>query len=168
MIEQLITDLVFWLFCLITVGGAVYVLLSEHVLYAAYGLLVTFLGVAGIFVFAGAEFVAAAQIMIYVGGILVLLVFGIMLSSRKKARLSHLKVENTPRSTGLLIACLLGGVLILLVSRLSFTEEVNGIWLAVKSFGFSLMTTYVLILEVIGMLLLMALIGATYLVKDDQ
>lgn len=168
MTEQLITDLVFWLFCLITVGGAVYVLLSNHVLYAAYGLLVTFLGVAGIFVFAGAEFVSAAQIMIYVGGILVLLVFGIMLSSRKKAGMSHLKVENAPRSTGLLIACLLGGVLILLVSRLSFAGEVTGIWLTVKSLGFSLMTTYVIILEVIGMLLLMALIGATYLAKDDQ
>lgn len=168
MTEQLITDVVFWLFCLITVGGAVYVLLSEHVLYAAYGLLVTFLGVAGIFVFAGAEFVSAAQIMIYVGGILVLLVFGIMLSSRKKAGLSHLKVENTPRGTGLLVACLLGGVLILLVSRLSFTGEASSAWLTIKSFGFSLMTTYVVILEVIGLLLLMALIGATYLAKDDQ
>ncbi len=168
MTEQLITDLVFWLFCLITVGGAVYVLFSEHVLYAAYGLLVTFLGVAGIFVFAGAEFVSAAQIMIYVGGILVLLVFGIMLSSQKKTGLSHLKVENAPRGTGLLIACLLGVVLILLVSRLTFTGEVTGTWLAVKSFGFSLMTTYVVILEVIGILLLMALIGATYLAKDDQ
>lgn len=168
MTEQLITDLVFWLFCLITVGGAVYVLLSNHVLYAAYGLLVTFLGVAGIFVFAGAEFVSAAQIMIYVGGILVLLVFGIMLSSRRKARQDHLKVENAPRGMGVLIAGLLGGVLILLASRLSFSSQVTGNWLAIKSLGFSLMTTYVVILEVVGVLLLMALIGATYLAKDDQ
>lgn len=168
MTEQLITDLVFWLFCLITVGGAVYVLLSNHVLYAAYGLLVTFLGVAGIFVFAGAEFVSAAQIMIYVGGILVLLVFGIMLSSRRKAGIDHLKVENAPRGMGVLIAGLLGTMLILLASRLSFSSDANGQWLAVKSLGFSLMTTYVVILEVVGMLLLMALIGATYLAKDDQ
>lgn len=168
MTEQLITDLVFWLFCLITIGGAVYVLLSNHVLYAAYGLLVTFLGVAGIFVFAGAEFVSAAQIMIYVGGILVLLVFGIMLSSRRKAGIDHLKVENVPRGTGVLIAGLLGTMLILLASRLSFSSDVNGQWLAIKSLGFSLMTTYVVILEVVGMLLLMALIGATYLAKDDQ
>lgn len=168
MTEQLITDLVFWLFCLITVGGAVYVLLSNHVLYAAYGLLVTFLGVAGIFVFAGAEFVSAAQVMIYVGGILVLLVFGIMLSSRRKAGIDHLKVENAPRGTGILIAGLLGTMLILLASRLSFSSSANGQWLAVKSLGFSLMTTYVVILEVVGMLLLMALIGATYLAKDDQ
>ena len=168
MTEQLITDLVFWLFCLITVGGAVYVLLSNHVLYAAYGLLITFLGVAGIFVFAGAEFVSAAQIMIYVGGILVLLVFGIMLSSRRKAGSDHLKVENAPRGMGILLAVLLGAMLILLASRLSFSSKATENWLAVKSFGFSLMTTYVVILEVVGMLLLMALIGATYLAKDDQ
>lgn len=168
MTEQLITDIVFWLFCLITVGGAVYVLLSNHVLYAAYGLLVTFLGVAGIFVFASAEFVSAAQIMIYVGGILVLLVFGIMLSSRRKAGIDHLKVENAPRGTGILIAGLLGTMLILLASRLSFSSDATGQWLAIKSLGFSLMTTYVVILEVVGMLLLMALIGATYLAKDDQ
>ncbi len=168
MTEQLITDLVFWLFCLITVSGAVYVLLSNHVLYAAYGLLVTFLGVAGIFVFASAEFVSAAQIMIYIGGILVLLVFGIMLSSRRKAGIDHLKVENAPRGTGILIAGLLGTMLILLASRLSFSSDATGQWLAIKSLGFSLMTTYVVILEVVGMLLLMALIGATYLAKDDQ
>ncbi|WP_367913254.1 NADH-quinone oxidoreductase subunit J [Leadbetterella sp. DM7] len=168
MTEQLFTDLVFWLFCLVTVGGAVYVLLSNHVLYAAYGLLVVFLGVAGIFVFAGAEFVSAAQVMIYVGGILVLLIFGIMLSSRRKARHDHLKVENAPRGTGVLIAGLLGAMLILLGSRLAFSGKPTGKWLAVKSLGFSLMTNYVVILEIIGMLLLMALIGATYLAKDDQ
>ena len=168
MTESLISDLIFWLFCLITVGGAVYVLLSNHVLYAAYSLLVTFLGVAGIFVFAGGEFVSAAQIMIYVGGILVLLVFGIMLSSRRKSGIDHLKVENAARGTGPLIAVFLGALLILLVSRLSFSNAATGEWLAVKSLGFSLMTTYVVILEEIGMLLLMALIGATYLAKDDQ
>ncbi len=168
MSEQLITDLIFGLFCLITVGGAVYVLWSKHVLYAAYGLLLTFLGVAGIFVFAGAEFVSAAQIMIYVGGILVLLVFGIMLSSRKKDGVGHLTVENAPRGTGVRTAVLLSAVLVLLLSRLIFSAEVNGQWLAIKQLGLSLMTTYVVILEVIGILLLMALVGATYLAKDDQ
>ena len=106
--------------------------------------------------------------MIYVGGILVLLVFGIMLSSRRKAGSDHLKVENAPRGMGILLAVLLGAMLILLASRLSFSSKATENWLAVKSFGFSLMTTYVVILEVVGMLLLMALIGATYLAKDDQ
>lgn len=161
-------DVTFWLFCLITIAGAVYVLLSNHVLYAAFGLLVSFLGVAGIFVFANAEFVSAAQIMIYVGGILILLLFGIMLSSNKKLGRKYLEVENAPIGLSLLIVFGLGAVLILLSSRLVFQGPAFLEIVPIKTFGFSLMTTYALILEIVGMLLLMALIGATFLANDDK
>lgn len=144
-----------------------YVLLSKHVLYAAYGLLVTFLGVAGIFVFSGAEFMAAAQIMIYVGGIMILLVFGIMLSARKKAVGEYLEVENAEKGKGLLLAVLLGAVWLVLVSKLVFIGDEVQELLSIKRMGYSLMTTNVLVLEIIGVLLLMALVGATYIAKDE-
>lgn len=171
MIEQLLgqlPDIIFWLFCILTITGGLYVLLSNHVLYAAYGLLVSFLGVAGIFVFAQADFVSAAQIMIYVGGILVLLIFGIMLSSNKKLGVNHLEVENAPKWLGIVIVAGLSAVLLTLSSKLSLSQKSNAEFLSVKSLGFSLMTQYVLILEIVGILLLMALIGATYLAKDDK
>jgi NADH-quinone oxidoreductase subunit J len=161
----LLPDVVFWLFCVITIAGGLYVLFSNHLLYAAYGLLVCFLGVAGIFVFAHADFVSAAQIMIYVGGILVLLIFGIMLSSSKK---KPLEVENVPQWLGVVIVASLSTVLLTLVSRLVFSGDPNSQFLSLKTIGFSIMTQYVLVLEIIGILLLMALIGATYLAKDDQ
>jgi NADH-quinone oxidoreductase subunit J len=161
----LLPDVVFWLFCVITIAGGLYVLFSNHLLYAAYGLLVCFLGVAGIFVFAHADFVSAAQIMIYVGGILVLLIFGIMLSSSKK---KPLEVENVPQWLGVVIVASLSTVLLTLVSRLVFSGDSNSQFLSLKTIGFSIMTQYVLVLEIIGILLLMALIGATYLAKDDQ
>src|SRR6218665_170433 len=82
---EMFTQIVFGLFCLITMLGALYVLLSDNLLYAAFGLLVSLLGVSGIFVFAGAEFVAVSQIMIYIGGILVLIIFGILLSNKKSS-----------------------------------------------------------------------------------
>lgn len=161
-------DIVFWLFCLLTLGGGVYVLLSRHVLYAAYGLLVTFLGVAGIFVYSGAEFVAAAQIMIYVGGIMILLVFGIMLSARKRQEGRYLEVENASGSRGLLLAVLMAAVWLVLVSKLVFIGDEVGELLSIKRVGYSLMTTNVLVLEIVGVLLLMALVGATYIAKDEQ
>jgi NADH-quinone oxidoreductase subunit J len=171
MIEQFLAqlpDIIFWLFCIITIAGGLYVLFSNHVLYAAYGLLVSFLGVAGIFVFAQADFVSAAQIMIYVGGILVLLIFGIMLSSNKKLGVNHLEVENAPRWLGIVIVAGLSAVLLTLSGRLVVSGKSGNDFLSLKTLGFSLMTQYVLILEILGILLLMALIGATYLAKDDK
>lgn len=166
--NQHIIDVVFWLFCLITIAGALYVLFSNHVLYAAYGLLVCFLGVAGIFVFANADFVSGAQIMIYVGGILVLLVFGIMLSSNKKEGQKYLSVNNSPFTFSLLIVICMSAILVLVSGKLIFMGKPSVSFLPLKDIGFYLMTSYVLILEIIGLLLLMALVGATFIAKDDK
>ncbi len=72
----------FILFSIIIVASAFYVLWSKSVVHSAFALLFTFLGVAAIFVLASADFLAVAQIMIYVGGILVLLVFGVLLTNK--------------------------------------------------------------------------------------
>ncbi|ADQ16465.1 NADH-ubiquinone/plastoquinone oxidoreductase chain 6 [Leadbetterella byssophila DSM 17132] len=157
-------DLVFWLFCLLTIGGGVYVLLSKNVLYAAYGLLSTFLGVAGMFVFAGAEFMAAAQIMIYVGGIMILLIFGIMLSTRRK----YLVVEDAAQNRGILVAVLLAAVWIVLIIKLRLLSGEPVELISIKKVGLALMTSHVLILELVGVILLMALVGATYIARDDR
>jgi len=79
-------ELIFLLFTLLTLGSAVAILLTRNVMYAAFFLLLTLLGVAGLFVLAGADFLAVAQIMIYVGGVLVLIMFGVMLTQNKSAQ----------------------------------------------------------------------------------
>ena len=66
---------VFWLAAL-TVGSAVVVVLARSLIYSAFALLFTFLGVAGFYLLLGADFLATTQLLIYVGGILVLLLFG--------------------------------------------------------------------------------------------
>ena len=158
----------FGLFCLISVLGALYVLFSKNVLYASYGLLVSFLGVAGIFVFAGGEFVSAAQIMIYIGGILILLIFGIMLSSNKKLGKGSLKVENMDTTFGLAVAVSLSLLLTFLILEVKFNTNALKPQQHIKNLGYNLMTDSVLVLEVIGILLLMALVGATYVAKRDE
>ncbi|MCP9754306.1 NADH-quinone oxidoreductase subunit J [Lacihabitans sp. CCS-44] len=161
-------NVAFGIFCLIAIIGALYVLFSKNVLYASYGLLVSFLGVAGIFVFAGGEFVSAAQIMIYIGGILILLIFGIMLSSNKKMGKGKLNIENMDMVFSLTIAVSLSLLLSFLVLESKFNTRSFKPQQHIKNLGYNLMTDSVLVLEIIGVLLLMALIGATYIAKKDE
>ena len=74
--------LVFYLFALVTVGSAAVVVLARSLIYSAFALLFTFFGVAGLYVILGADFLAATQLLVYVGGILVLLLFGVMLTHK--------------------------------------------------------------------------------------
>ena len=80
----MIPDLSYILFgsiCLITIITGVWVVISPNLIHSAVSLLFTLFGVAGLYVFLYADFIAATQIIIYVGGILVLIIFGVMLTN---------------------------------------------------------------------------------------
>src|SRR5438445_13641317 len=104
-----ISTAVFYLVALITVGSAAMVAFSRNIIYSAFSLLGAFGGVAGIYVFLGADFVAAVQLLIYVGGILVLVLFAVMLTHRIT------DVEITNRAAGRLPALLAIGIFIFLL-----------------------------------------------------
>nr|MCS5624853.1 NADH-quinone oxidoreductase subunit J [Candidatus Neomarinimicrobiota bacterium] len=72
----------FWFIIAVTVLSAAVVVLSNQLIYSAIALLVTLFGVAGIYVFLWADFIAGVQLLVYIGGILVLIIFGIMLTNR--------------------------------------------------------------------------------------
>ena len=74
-------QLLFWLFALLACGGAVGVVVSQRVVRMALSLIVSLSAVSALFFLASADFVGAAQLMVYVGGTVVLLVFGVMLTS---------------------------------------------------------------------------------------
>jgi len=75
-------DVIFWIFALITVSSAFITAFAKNIVYAAFALLFTFFGIAGLYVMANADFLAVTQLLVYVGGILILLIFGVMLTSR--------------------------------------------------------------------------------------
>src|SRR5205814_2131479 len=77
-----LVDLIFYLFAVMTVAGAAGCAFSRNIIYSAWSLLFAFMGVAGLYVFLGADFPAVAQVLIYVGGILVLILFAIMLTKQ--------------------------------------------------------------------------------------
>ena len=89
-----ISVIILYAFAALALLSALYVAFTRNLLYAAFGLIVAFLGVAGIFMMLGATFIAISQILVYVGGILVLIVFGIMLTNRLKGQRVVSKTYN--------------------------------------------------------------------------
>src|SRR5947207_6086209 len=104
-----VSTAVFYLIAIITVGSAVMVAFSRNIIYSAFSLLGTFAGVAGIYVFLGADFVAAVQLLIYVGGILVLILFAVMLTHRIT------DVQITNRAAGRIPGILMVGIFLALL-----------------------------------------------------
>src|SRR5688572_7750123 len=107
MIGEAIT---FYVFAAVTVGSAAIVVLARSLIYSAFALLFTFFGVAGLYVLLGADFLAATQLLVYVGGILVLLLFGVMLTH--KLYDLDLRSEVTQFLPGIIVS---GGLFVLLV-----------------------------------------------------
>jgi len=167
-----VIQLAFYGFAILTIGSALAVLLTKNVLYAAFFLLLTLFGVAGLFVLASADFLAIAQLMIYVGGVLVLVVFGVMLTHKPELPGdSNSQVPNTVPSlnrswvVALLVSGSLFAALYTLLARANFLifNQPIGWQSTITTIGKQLMTESVLPFELIGILLLAALVGATYL-----
>ncbi len=167
--KALVTQILFYFFAAITVGSAAVVVFSRSLIYSAFALLFTFFGVAALYVFLGADFLAATQLVIYVGGILVLLLFGVMLTH--KLYDLNLKTETFQFLPGLLIMLAvfltLAGV-IMNTSWLSRGERPMNPTTA--EIGELFMKDYVLPFEIASVFLLIALIGAAMIVRrrDSQ
>ena len=155
-------DFTFWTIALITVGSAVVVVQSDKLLYSAIALLFTLFGVAGLYIFLWADFLAAVQVVIYVGGILVLMIFGIMLTNRiTSVNISHTSVQRG--MGGLVVAGVLGTLGYMIMNTPWLEQTVTEPEQTTASIGYLLMMDYLLPFEVASLLLLGALIGAAML-----
>jgi NADH:ubiquinone oxidoreductase subunit 6 (subunit J) len=155
---------VFALFALVTVGSAAVVVLARSLIYSAFALLFTFFGVAGLYLILGADFLAATQLLVYVGGILVLLLFGVMLTH--KLYDLDLKSEVTQFVPGLIISM---GLFVVLAVTAVRTPWAVGAGRApqptTRAIGHLFMTDYLLPFEAASILLLVALMGAAMIVR---
>jgi NADH-quinone oxidoreductase subunit J len=156
--------ILFYIFAAVTVASAVGVVVSKNIVRTAVQLLFTLLGVAGIYFLLGAEFLAAVQLVIYVGGTLVLIIFGVMLTAR--ASLMQLSATRTEKWATAVAAALLLVALIAAVcmERLHGQSRVADHY-AVNRLGQSLLGDYLLPFELSSVLLLAVMIGAAYLAK---
>ncbi len=160
-------NIVFWFFVIMTITAALMVVLSKNIVYAAIALLVTLLGVAAMYVFLWADFMAGTQVMIYIGGILILLLFGIMLTHKiTSARISH---TNVQRGVGALIVVVIFAGLAWMVNITPWLKIPNQEpQQTVHDIGTLLMTDFLLPFEVASVLLLGALIGAAVLARKEK
>lgn len=144
-------------FSILALMAAFALLLIKNVFHGALLLLVVLLSIAGIYVMLFAEFLAVSQIMIYAGGLLVLILFGIMLSQRRLGK--PMAVE-----TGRIIpALLIGGVvfaLLIYVRPSNSTSAISPSPDPIKEVGFAMLTDWVAPFEISGLLLLVSLVGA--------
>ncbi|MGR3810265.1 NADH-quinone oxidoreductase subunit J family protein [Jiulongibacter sp. NS-SX5] len=148
------------------IGGALYLFFTKNILYGAYGLLTSLMSVGGLFLLSGAEFVAISQVMVYVGGILILIMFGIMLSAKGEKKEDALRVVNVNNLVSLFFAVIIAAGLIFFSLQVGdFGNLAAPSLTQVNDLGMNLMTTQVLILEIVGVLLLLVLIGASYIAK---
>jgi NADH-quinone oxidoreductase subunit J len=157
---------VFYLIALITVVSAGMVAFSRNIIYSAFSLLGTFMGVAGLYIFLGADFVAAAQVLIYVGGILVLILFAVMLTHR----ITDVAITN--RAAGRVPALIVVGVLAyLLVQTIRETTWVRAKEIVyaptTAKIGDQFLEQYLLPFELASVILLAAMIGAVVLSRKE-
>lgn len=158
------SDVVFLFFAVITVASAVVVVLSKSLIYSAFSLLFTFFGVAVLYVFLGADFLAGTQILIYVGGILILLLFGVMLTHRLYNL--NLTTERFQSITGSVIALavFLSLSLVAIQTQWKVVENTE-LEPTTSKIGQAFLQGYLLPFEIASILLLVALIGAAMLVR---
>ena len=158
---------VFYVFAAITVLSAAVVVLARSLIYCAFALLFTFFGVAGLYVLLGADFLAATQLLIYVGGILVLLLFGVMLTH--KLYDLDLRSEVTQFPAGIIVA---GGLFAILAATALRTRWATGAGrppsATTAEIGHLFMTQYLLPFEAASILLLVALMGAAMIVRRKK
>ena len=161
------SDIAFWVIVGITIGSAFMVVQSKSLLYSAYALLFTFIGVTGLYIFLWADFLAIVQVVVYVGGILVLIIFGIMLTNKiTSVNISHTSMQ---KSVGAIVVIgfigLLGYMILntpwLVLSNAEPSDTTSAI-------GRLLLMDYLLPFEAVSLLLLGALIGATTLSRKDS
>jgi NADH-quinone oxidoreductase subunit J len=155
---------VFYLFAALTVGAAGVVVLARSLIYSAFALLFTFFGVAGLYVLLGADFLATTQLLIYVGGILVLLLFGVMLTH--KLYDLDLRSEVTQFLPGLIVCA---GIFMVLTLTVLKTQWAIGPGrppaATTREIGRLFLSTYLLPFEAASVLLLVALMGAAMIVR---
>ena len=155
-------EVLFFLIAALVVLSGYWVVMSPNLVNSAVSLLFTLFGVAGLYVYLYADFIAVSQVIIYVGGILVLIIFGVMLTNK----LDDPKLSNQSQNQ------LIAGVFCLALLAFQFQIIFNTKWnvqdlitreSTVNEIGYMLLTDYLLPFEVVSVLLLAALIGAAML-----
>ena len=153
----------------LTCGSGLVMLFTRNMLHAALAMFMCMLGLAGLYVIAYADVMAVSHLMIYVGGVLILILFGIMLTTqqnREPKGKNHLIVEQRGFFWSALIGLSIFFGLIYVFTRMDWElHMVGNDQSKLRDVGLALLTKYAFPFELVGVYLLIALVGATFIAK---
>jgi len=164
---EAVSTVLFYAFALMSAGSAIGLVLSRNIVRTAVCLLFTLLGVAGLYFLLNAEFLAAVQLVVYAGGTLILIIFGVMLTS--KSPFSRFE----PKLVEIVIAISIGSILLIAlvagILRTKFaTDAMPTGYYPVDRLGQVLLGDFLVPFELSSVLLLVVMIGAAYLAKGRR
>jgi len=179
-----VEPLLFYPFALMAMVGALWVVFSQQIVRMAVALLITLAGVAALYFLLEAEFIAAIQLVVYVGGTLILIIFGVMLTTKGPGISFPLPIGQRVMGWFIgFVAMLIMGYMavfgIIAEANLVAAEagqatfilgptEAHGHLATLQLLGELLISSYVIPLEIAAVLLLIVMIGAAYLAKGRQ
>lgn len=177
-----LVHILFYVMSFVVLGSALVVAVSKNLVRSIFMFFVTLFGLAGLYVLAVADFVAVTQIVIYVGGILVLILFAFMLSG-KETLAAVAQQQNRFVSLGNLPGLILAGLFLVVIVNAILKADVTQLqWLkiaketnniipvnesTINNIGINLMTKYLLPFEAISILLMIALVGSAHLARKE-
>jgi NADH-quinone oxidoreductase subunit J len=161
-----VRDALFYVIAAFTIGGAAGVALSRNILYSAVGLLMALLGAGSLYVFLSADFVAVTQLLIYIGGVLVLILFAVMLTNR----ITDVNVSNSSFGLfgGALLFVAVAPVLLAVVSLTPWPVAAPAALAPTTAeIGHGFLTKWLLPFEVASIVLLATLVGAVVIARKE-
>lgn len=162
--KNLLSQFVFYFFAALTVASAAMVVFARSLIRSAFALLFTFFGVAALYAYLDADFLAATQMVIYVGGILVLILFGIMLTHKLyDLNIKTASVQIVPAVIAVL--AVFGTLTFFMLRTEWFRGGTTPEGPTTAAIGHLLLKDFILPFEVASILLLIALIGAAMIVR---
>lgn len=166
--DNVAQNIAFYVIAIPMVFAALKVVTTKNVVHAALYLVVVLTGISAQFILLGAEFIAATQLLVYVGAIVVLFLFGIMLTRAQLGRDPEVDNEPSQRAVGSLVA-----VILLALMSYAIYDGFDRVELpaervqTIAQVSDSIFSTYLVPFEAISVLLLAALIGAIVLARRD-
>ena len=147
----------------ITLFGVTVIVSTKNLVHAAYSLALVLIGVAGMYVFLGSELLAIVQILLYAGGVVILLSFGVMMTNRVKGE--KILTESNNSIIAGLISVSVFLILVKLFSEIKLEGATTENKDQVRTIGISFFTEHIVAFELIAFILLVALVGAAMLAK---
>jgi NADH:ubiquinone oxidoreductase subunit 6 (subunit J) len=157
----------FWSLAIVLVGSALAVVLSKNLFHSVLWLALALTGTAGVFLLLEAEFLAAVQLLLYAGGVVTIVVFAIVVTERL---VGERITQTNRRITGGAVTALAFVALVvnfisqqpLAMSRQPLTTDLT------RTLGESILTRFVLPFELLGVLMLAAMLGAVYFARPED